>query len=281
VLLVALTTLPRPSKAVISLVSPALSPDEKLLPSSTEAALRDVTLREMVHASREKGLELAPPAVLPVSAPVLTSGGKPQVLYMCDEYNGFCADVSWPLVMALEKFGTFHHLGYAVSRGSHNPGTVGLDFFTASYSSRYISFVGDEMYTAQQLGPNKWQVLQKPTASETDLLDGWDIPPYASPAYATPFIDIGGRYYMASAGYGGQALGDLSPDAAVALARTSAELAGGRSSLSVTVQALAAHIVGAVCLVTKNAPPACHGLPKALEEPVQPSAFNRETEGPT
>jgi hypothetical protein len=279
VLAAALTTVPRPSQAVFALVSPAMSPDEKPVPPSTVVALGRVSVAEMVSASDRKGLVITPPAALPVSAPVLASGGKPEVLYMCNEYDGSCADASWPLVMALEKFGAFHRLGYVMARSGPNAGTAGLDFYASSYSSTYVSFAGVEMFTAQRQGVGGWGVLQKPTAAESALLSDWDIPPYAAQVSATPFIDIGGRYYMASAGYSAQALDGLSPDPATALARTGEELAGGKSAVSAAVRDLAAHIVGAVCLVTANAPPACHGMPKALEKPGGPAAFKRAVTG--
>ena len=279
--LAALFTVPRPSEAVFSLVSPALAPDEKPAPQTTVAVLQGVTLKQLVASSQRKGLKITPPATLPVTAPLLTSNGKPEVVDLCNEYNGYCADVSWPLVMALEKFGTFHSIGYVTALGSYNPGTVGLDFYRSSYSSKYISFSGVEMFTAHLLKVNTWQQLQAPTSTEETLLSNWDISPYASPAHATPFIDFGGDYYMASPGYGGSGLEDLAASPLSALKGTAVELAAGASPLSWAVQDLAARMVGAICLATHNTPPVCNGLPKSLEKPPQPTAFNQEVQGPS
>ena len=40
----------------------------------------------------------------------LTSGGKPEVLYMGAEYCPFCAAERWAMVVALSRFGTFSGL---------------------------------------------------------------------------------------------------------------------------------------------------------------------------
>lgn len=281
VLALALFVVPRPSRAIISLVRPALAPDEQQVPSSVAAAVSGVTVRDMVLASEHKGVKITPPVGLPDSAARIATGNKPELLYMCNEYNGYCADLSWPLVMALDKFGSFDRLGYVMSRGSNNPGTVALDFYASTYSSKYLSFVSDEMYTTRLAKPDHWQVLQTPTAAENVQMYDWDVPPYASPAHAIPFLDFGGHYYMASPGYRGQDLEGLSEDAAQALSGTADELVGGRSSSAVAAQDLAAHIVGAICLMTGKTPPPCHGLPKALEEPPLPSSFYEQTGAPS
>ena len=44
------------------------------------------------------------------SAKTLTSGGKPEVLYIGAQYCPYCAAERWALVAALSKFGTFHGL---------------------------------------------------------------------------------------------------------------------------------------------------------------------------
>ena len=44
------------------------------------------------------------------SAPPLTSGGKPSVLYIGAEYCPYCATERWAMVAALSRFGTFSGL---------------------------------------------------------------------------------------------------------------------------------------------------------------------------
>ncbi|HYA44313.1 MAG TPA: DUF929 family protein, partial [Acidimicrobiales bacterium] len=264
VLAVLLFVVPGPSHALISLVPPAFAPDEKPLPQSIAAGLGALPLSDIVAASGRKGLGITPPYSLPSSASSLSSGNKPEVLFICDEYNGQCADATWPLVIALEKFGEFHSLGYVVSKGGVNPGTVGLDFYRSSYSSKYISFKGVELYTTRKSKSGAFQTLQRMDLSQEIFLANWDVPPYSPGVSAVPFIDFGGPYYMASAGFDGKPLENLASTAAAALGLTESEVTSGSSKTSLAVQALAARMVGSVCLVLEDSAPVCHGLPKSL-----------------
>ena len=45
----------------------------------------------------------------------LTSGGKPEVLYMGGEYCPYCATERWSLILALDRFGSFSGLEYMQS----------------------------------------------------------------------------------------------------------------------------------------------------------------------
>jgi hypothetical protein len=275
VVLAALTTVPRPSKAVLNLVSPALAPDEKYAPQSTVNILAAVPLKSMVANSERKGVRATQPATLPESANILDDNGQVQVLDLCNEYSGYCADESWPLVMALEKFGTFNTLGYVTARGGTYSGTVGLDFYLSSYSSKYIAFAGVEMYTTQR------QVLQSPDSVQETILDNWDVPPYAPKAQDIPFIDFGGDYYMTGPGFDGAKLADLGSTPAAGLKATATELAAGVAPISWVVQDQAAHMIGTICLATRNVAPVCHGLPTSLERPTKVAAFNNELAPPT
>ena len=278
-LVLGLFVLPRPSRAVVSLVSPAFAPDEKAVPSATVSALARFPMARLVSSAEHKGLTITPPQQLPITAPVLRQAGKPEVLYLCNEYDGYCADASWPLALALAKFGTFHKLGYAVSLGSHNPATPGLDFYMASYSSKYITFRGVEMYTTRLLSAGTWQVLQQLTTAESNLLANWDIPPYAPTAGVLPFIDFGGPYYLAGPSFAGQGLEAPGQGVSAALKATQAAVLGS-SSLSWAVQDEAAHMVGSICKLVHNSAPACAELPKTLEDIAVPKGFNQETSGP-
>lgn len=272
---VVLFVVPRPSQALLPLVGPApRSVSRPVVPEVTKS-LRAVPLGAMVEAANNKGVSITPPASLAPDAAPLRQGGRAEVLFMCNEYNGYCADVSWPLVLALDEFGTFHHLGYFQASGGFNPGTVGFDFYGTSYSSPYVAFDSVEMYDQRQVGPHRWQVLQRATAAQDRLLYRWDVPPYASPAYATPFVLFGGRYFEASPGFSGEGMSGLSSHSATTLAMLAQLVAGGRSLAYVDVRALAARMVGAICKVTGNLPPACQALPSALERFFTPTSFNQ------
>ena len=66
------------------------------------------------------GTVTAPPTT--ISGAALTSGGKPEMLYIGAEYCPYCAAERWAMIVALSRFGTFsgaghHPLGRAQRRG--------------------------------------------------------------------------------------------------------------------------------------------------------------------
>lgn len=271
---VALFTVPRPSQALLNVVGPSLSPGEQAVPGDVLAKLSAVPTAQLVGAARQAGLQVTLPGALPSSAPYLQGQGKPEVLALCTEYNGYCADISWPLVMALEKFGTFSRLGYTVATGGHNRGTVGFDFYQARYESPYLSFTGVELASSTRTPAGTWRSLQSLTRVQQAVVDDWDVPPYSSPAHSTPFVDFGGHYYQSSPGFGGQGLLGLGHGQR-ALERSLAVVSAG--SEKADVEDIAAHMAGAVCLATKDRPPVCAQLPAALKTLRLPVQFNNET----
>ena len=56
----------------------------------------------------------------------LTSGGKPEVLYMGAEYCPFCAAERWSMIVALSRFGTFSGLAttHSASKNGHGQAEV-------------------------------------------------------------------------------------------------------------------------------------------------------------
>ncbi|MBO0775058.1 MAG: DUF929 family protein, partial [Actinobacteria bacterium] len=51
-----------------------------------------------------------PHMLIPVNGTPLTSGGKPEVVYMGAEYCPFCATERWAMAVAFSRFGTFHNV---------------------------------------------------------------------------------------------------------------------------------------------------------------------------
>ena len=91
-----------------------------------------------------------------MNGPRLTSGGKPEVLYVGTEYCPYCDAESWPLIVALSRFGEF--TGLRTSRSplfEGIPPTDGWTFYGSSYTGRYLAFAPVETYS---------NVLVKPKA---------------------------------------------------------------------------------------------------------------------
>lgn len=81
-----------------------------------------------------------------VQGDALTKDGKPRVVYVGAEYCPYCASERWALVGALERFGDFTGLAYAVSSPTDQPANVPtLSLKDATYTSTYLAFDGYEI----------------------------------------------------------------------------------------------------------------------------------------
>lgn len=184
--------------------------------------------------------------VSPVSAPALTSGGKPEILYMGGEYCPYCATERWAMVQALSRFGTFTGLhGIHSSSTDVYPSTPTVTFYGSHYTSQYLTFTPVETQ-----GLTEGSTLQTPTSAQTKLFSKYDYPPYvqANEEGAIPFLDLGGKYLIHGAQYNPQVLqGKTWAEVAAALSDKSSAIAQGADG--------AANILtAAICKVTNNQP---------------------------
>src|SRR6266513_2773840 len=97
----------------------------------------------------------------------LTSGGKPEMLYMGAEYCPYCAAERWSMIVALSRFGTFSGLKTTHSASVNGngqtepyPNTPTWTFHGSTYTSQYLTFTPVEMQT---------NVPDKSTGSYTNL----------------------------------------------------------------------------------------------------------------
>jgi hypothetical protein len=134
-----------------------------------------------------KSTESTTTGVLP---PVLSSGTKPEVLYMGAEYCPYCAAERWAMIVALDKFGSFSGIEYMQSSASDiYPNTPTFTFLHASYTSSYITFVSVEQEDRSELP------LQTPLANQTALMTTYDS------GASIPFIDIANQYVQVGSQY--------------------------------------------------------------------------------
>ncbi len=127
--------------------------------------------------------------------PVLTAGGKPEVLYIGAEFCPYCAGERWALVAALSKFGTFSNLGHVTSEANDTVASVPtFTFYGSTYSSPYLTFTPVETTTVSGAK------LQTPTAAQQALFTKHD------PTTGIPFLDLGGKWYSQGASYDDSAL---------------------------------------------------------------------------
>jgi len=187
-----------------------------------------------------------------INSTALTSGGKPEVLYLGGEYCPFCATQRWAMVNALSRFGTFKCLTATHSSSTDvDPNTPTFTFYKSTYTSSYINFTPVEEY-----GATSTTTLQTPTAAQAQLGTTFD------PGSAIPFMDIGGKYAQ---------VGNLSPLAPTMLAgKTWAQIAAAMSdptsALGKAEIGNANYMTAAICQLTKNLPAtACTPTIQGLE----------------
>ncbi len=187
-----------------------------------------------------------PKSITSISGPSLTSGGKPEVLYIGAEYCPYCATERWAMVAALSRFGTFSGLHGIHSAGGSEayPNTATLTFYKSTYTSKYLTFTPVEETTVSHA------TLQTPTSQQQALLTKYDYPPYiqASEEGAIPFIDFANKYLVHGAQYNPQILQGQT------WAQIGAALSDQSSAIGKGVDGAANMITAAVCKITNDKP---------------------------
>ena len=197
-------------------------------------------------------------SVSAVSAPPLTSAGKPEVLYIGAEYCPYCATERWAMAVALSRFGTFSGLhGIKSDASDVYPNTPTLTFYKSSYTSKYLTFSSVEEQTVSKA------TLQTPSKAQQALITKYDYPPYVSQTEegAIPFIDFGGKYLVHGAQYNPQLLAGQS------WAQVAAALQDKSSAIAKGADGAANMITATICKITNNQPASVCTAPviKAME----------------
>ena len=112
-----------------------------------------------------------------------TADGKPLTFFLGGQFCPFCASMRWPLVRALERFGTFSGLGEMHSKGGTDGfGSIATyDFAHATYKSDLVAFQTVE--AADRNG----NPLQQPNGDQSALINRFD------PNGSIPFVFIAGQ----------------------------------------------------------------------------------------
>jgi thiol-disulfide isomerase/thioredoxin len=184
-----------------------------------------------------------PNPMIKINAPPLTSGGKPEVLYMGAEYCPFCATERWAMVVALSRFGTFSGLHFIHSSPTDNPASIPtLTFYKSSYTSKYVTFTPVEEQKIDRTP------LQAPTSAQQAIIAKYDNKPYVSSPGSIPFMDFGGKWIISGASYNYQDLqGQSWSQIAAALHDPSSTIAQGALGT-------ANYFTAAICKLTNGQP---------------------------
>jgi thiol-disulfide isomerase/thioredoxin len=189
----------------------------------------------------------SPATFTKVTGPALTSGGKPEMLYIGAEWCPYCAAERWAMAVALSRFGTFSPLkGIHSSSSDVYPNTATLTFYRITYTSKYLVFATVEN---QDVNHN---LLQSPTAAQQAL---WAK--YQPPGDSYPFIDIGNRIH-ASVTYNPAVLQGLT------WSQIAADLHNPSSPVAKGAVGSANLFTAAICTITGNQPGnVCNAAPVA------------------
>jgi hypothetical protein len=132
----------------------------------------------------------------PAGTTLLTSGGKPQLLYVGAEYCPHCAAERWAMVVALSRFGTFSNLRLIKSISTDTPANVPtFTFYQSTYSSPYLTFTPVEIQDG--VGNN----LETLSTEQNQIFTKYDAAPYTTTAGAIPFVDVGNQYIQIGEGF--------------------------------------------------------------------------------
>jgi hypothetical protein len=210
------------------------------------SAIRDLTTVPAATLDSVKMGTANAKSITAIPGTPLTSGGKPEVLYIGAEYCPYCAAERWSMVVALSRFGTFSGLRGIHSAGGQEayPNTPTVTFYKSSYTSKYLVFTPVEEQTVSK------QTLQTPTAAQQALITKYDAPPYvtAQSQGAIPFIDLGNKHMVAGAQYSPAVLsGKTWSQVAAALKNPSSPIAKG-------VNGAANMLTATICKLTNNKP---------------------------
>jgi thiol-disulfide isomerase/thioredoxin len=199
-----------------------------------------------------------PKSIISIPGSSLTSGGKPEVLYIGAEFCPYCATERWAMAVALSRFGTFsglHGIHSSTKSTEPYPGTPTLTFYKTNYTSQYIKFTPVETETVAET------TLQSTTSAQNQLISKYDAPPYVTgQAGSIPFVDFGGHYIISGASYNPQVLQGKT------WSQVSAALGDSSSAIAKGADGTANWITAAICKLTNNQPgSACTSVVQSLE----------------
>ncbi len=176
-----------------------------------------------------------------VTDPPLTSGGKPELLFIGAEFCPYCAAERWPLIQALMHFGTFSNLNEISSSSTDvDPNTPTFSFYKSSYTSKYLTFVPVENETRTK------GALESTTTAENKLWIKYTDTTGQGPGF--PFLDYAGKYVQTSQSYDPGLLAGLTQT------QVAAQLNNPNSKIAKAIDGEANVTTATICSITNNQP---------------------------
>jgi hypothetical protein len=223
-----------------------------VLPASTTADITGVsaaTLNQVGAGSvpSYQGSTYSGSPVDKITNTALTSGGKPEMLYIGAEFCPFCGAMRWSMAVALSRFGTFTTplRGFHSSATDTDPSTPTLTFYKAGYTSKYLTFTPVENEDVNR------NLLQATTSSEQALWAKYDTTTTDGvTGVGYPFIDFGNKAIITAPLYDPAILKGMS------WAQVAATLNDPSSPVAQAIDGTANYITAAICKMTGNKGPA-------------------------
>ena len=222
-----------------------------VLPASTASKITGVsatTLNQVGGGSIAgyEGTVYSGTPIVKISGGALSSGGKPEMLYIGAEYCPYCAAMRWSMAVALSRFGTFTTplRGFHSSSTDVDPSTPTLTFYQAGYQSKYLTFTPVENEDISQ------KLLQATTSAQQTLWAKYDTSTQngvTSQGY--PFIDFGNKYALKAPIYDPAILKGMT------WAQVAAALNNPQSKVARAIDGAANYITAAICKMTGNKGP--------------------------
>jgi hypothetical protein len=212
-----------------------------VLPASVASQVTNVPPATLDKVGKGAVPSVTSQPFLPGSGAALTSGGKPEMLYIGAEYCPYCAAMRWSMAVALSRFGTLTTplRGIHSSPTDTDPNTATLTFYKSGYTSQYLNFTPVENLTVSR-GP-----LQNPTREQNAIWAKYE-PNSSTRGY--PFIDFGNKLVMKAPIY----------NPAVLQGKTWSQIAAAlkdpASPIAQSVDGAANYLTGAICQMTRDQP---------------------------
>jgi Domain of unknown function (DUF929) len=187
------------------------------------------------------GLQASTLPLKAINDPPLTSGGKPDMLYIGAEFCPYCAAMRWSMAVALSRFGSFAPLkGIHSSSTDTDPNTATLTFYKAHYTSSYLTFSPVENETVNETP------LQNPTKAQQALWAKYGSSPQGGLVF--PYIYFGGKVVITGPLYDPAVLKGLS------WAQIASQLKDPSSPVSQNVNGAANYVTASICKMTNDTP---------------------------
>ncbi|HEX9038602.1 MAG TPA: DUF929 family protein [Ktedonobacterales bacterium] len=213
------------------------------VPSSIMKTLTTIPASEFASVGPGSTQILGTLNATPANTPLLTAGGKPEVIYVGAEYCPYCAAERWSTVIALSRFGSFSGLELMRSSSTDQyANTPTLSFRNATYTSKYLTFSMTE--TEDRSGA----ALATPASDVLAVFNQYQTSPYTTSPGAIPFMSFGNQYITSGASYIPSMLTGLDWQ------QVATQLQNSNSATSQAVIGTANYQTAAICKLTNNQP---------------------------